>query len=61
MVIVLTLKGSIKELLILVVHLIIAMFIFAILISYAELNSWFNVGIPDVNYGNVIFLYRIFF
>lgn len=47
LVIVLTLKASVKELCILAIYLILGMFIFSTLVFYSEVYSAPNVGIPD--------------
>jgi len=52
MIIILTLKACLKELTIMVLYLVIAMFLFATTISFVELQSDTGVGIPDCIYGN---------
>ncbi|KAF6026943.1 shk-1 [Bugula neritina] len=51
MVMMLTLKACLKELFLLVMYLLIAMFIFATSVSFLELQSEMGVGVPDCVYG----------
>ncbi|XP_067934325.1 potassium voltage-gated channel protein egl-36-like [Watersipora subatra] len=51
MIMILTLKACLKELLLLVMYLLIAMFLFSTLIFFAELQAHTGTGIPDATLG----------
>ena len=51
MVIMLTIRACLKELALLVLYLLLAMFLFSTLISFVELSGESGTGIPDVLHG----------
>lgn len=54
MVMMLTIKGSYKELIVLLTYLLMAMFFFSTVVTFAELMNETGKGIPDVPIGEFL-------